>query len=298
LFNASDYNLYSYNINTGAKDWSYNLRYKSDLPARFVNDAVWANGGNGAVQINRLTGEWIKNLPFESIQSEPLIRNGILYATGIVDGGAAFAYDLANDTIVWQIFIAHGCARQPYYFEDFLIANGEGDNWLDIKYDGTLRAPGCVTQDHQFPSELPCVRKFEALTHDNKEINGMFGESFDGGSFRIPAVHHFNKQTFLFYEGVLNILGSKKKKKLSMDLKEEIEESEYAYNTLQQILKVDDKNAWLLYDNKIFVFDYKKKKTIKTVDLSKWQPKQVEMHGEKVWLISGEDGRLYGIQYP
>lgn len=296
IFNASDYKLYSYNTGTGTKNWTYNLRYKSDLPARFVNDAIWANSEAGAIAINPVNGEKIKDLPFASVQSDAFIRNGIIYSTGIVDGGSAFAYDPSADSILWTKFIAHGCARQPYYLDDRIIVNGEGDQWLELNYDGTMFVRDCDAEEGSFPSEYACVRNFEALTHDNKEIKGIFGESFDGGSFRTPAVLHFNGQTFAFHDAVLTIFGDKLKKKLSIDLKEKLGLAELAYFPLQQILKVDDKNAWLLYLDRICVFDYKKKKVLSTIDISEWQPHQVEMRDDKVWLISAEDGKLYGLK--
>ena len=295
IFNASDYKLHSYNANTGSLNWSYDLRYKSDLPARFVNGVIWANAQSGAVALHPQTGEKIKDLPFASVQSDPLIKDRILYATGIIDGGAAFGYDLNADSILWTRFIAHGCARQPYYFSDKIIANGEGDQWLELNYDGTLFRKDCDTEDGSFPSEYPCVKIFQALTHDNKEIKEMFGESFDGGSFRTPAVMFFDDQTFAFHDAVLTIFGNKLKKKQSTDLKKDMGLEELAYYPTQQILKVDTRNAWLLYVDKIYVYDYKKKKLINTIDLSKWAPHQVEMVDDKIWLISEEDGKLYGL---
>jgi len=292
VVSASDYKLHAYDKSTGEKKWTYDIRYKSDLPPQFVGDGIWATTNEGAVEIDIKTGKRRKALPISSLQTKPLLRNQILYGTGIVDGGCVFAYDLLADTIIWKRFIAHGSSRQPYYLEDRIMANAEGDKWIELNYDGSFFAKGCDDEEVHFPSELPCARSFEALTHDEREISGYLGEAFSGFSFRIPAVAHHRGQTFIFHDGQLTLFGNKLKKQFSIQL----EKSTGYDNTYpQQILTVHGNAVWILYSKQLFEFDYVKKKLLRTIDLSVYQPHQVRMEEKRIYVLSGKDGRIWAL---
>ena len=62
-----------------------------------------------------------------------------------------------------------------------------------------------------------------------------------------------------------------------------------------KILKADDANVWVLYNNKLLVLQYKKQKLLQTIDLQSWLPHQAVLDGNRLWLISKNDGLLYGL---
>ncbi|RYZ51081.1 MAG: hypothetical protein EOO14_18465 [Chitinophagaceae bacterium] len=150
LFNAKDYKLYAYEKATGRQLWVYNLGWQSNVAPFFAGTSVWANTANGAsVQLD-LKGKEVKSFPF-SIETQPVLKSNTLYTTGIYDGGCLIAYNLAADSIAWKRFLAHGCSRQPYYFGDKIIANAEGNHWLEMTYDGRLKNSACETEEHSYP---------------------------------------------------------------------------------------------------------------------------------------------------
>jgi hypothetical protein len=292
VFSASDYNLYAYNKNDGSLLWTYDAKYKSNYPPKFVNNNIWINTKEGTIELDAQTGNLVKKIPISSIETKPFIKGDILYATGIVNGGSVFAYDLKNDSILWSRFIAHGCSRQPYYFEDRIVANAEGDKWLDLNYDGTLKSAGCDSEEASFPSELPCARTFEALSHDKKEIVGIANEDFRYGSFVTLPVFYKHDMTFVMYNGQMKIYKEKLKTKTTVDFSKLVDETETTDVLLEEILDVDEKTVTVLFRSHLIVYDFSKKKLLKKVDLSEWQPHQVIMENSNLHILSSKDGRI------
>ncbi len=294
LFNAKDYKLYAYEKATGRQLWVYNLGWQSNVSPFFAGTSIWANTKDGAsVQLD-LKGREVKTLPF-SIETQPVLKSNILYTTGIYDGGCLIAYNLAADSVVWKRFLAHGCSRQPYYFGDKIFANAEGNHWLEITYDGRLKNSACETEEHTYPSELSCAESFAALTHDGKKINGRLAEDLATDNINGPEMLTIKSNSFVLTEGRLTVLGNKLRKQQSItltDLSDSIEEDSDAF---AKILKADDANVWVLYSNKLLVIQYKKQKLLQTIDLQKWMPHQAVLDGNRLWLISKNDGLLYGL---
>jgi hypothetical protein len=295
LFNAPDYKLYAYDKSTGQQKWVYYLGRKSNIPPFFAGNYIWMMSGEiESVQLDTM-GREVKKLPF-SVETQPLIKNDILYTTGIYDFGCLIAYDLKNDSVIWSRFLAHGCSREPYYLDDKIIANAEGDHWLPVNYNGTLRDSTCDIKDDRFPSSLPCAETFHCLTHDRKKVEGKFGEKIFPDDYAKKEVLAEGQNTFILYEGVMTVLGNNLKKKFSGSidkLSEEIEMDEYAKCKL---LKADDTFVWLLHNNKLITFNYKKKSVVKVMDLEEWEPHQLVMDDKRLWVISRKDGLLYGLQ--
>lgn len=292
LFNAPDYQLYAFDKKNGRLDWTYDLKWKSDTPPFFVGDYIWANTNTGTLQLNKTTGKLDKELGFERVDTRPFIKNDILYATGIYDGGVLFAYDINNDSVLWHRFLAHGCSVEPYYMDEKIIANGEGEQWLDVSYNGSI-ASGCEMEEGTFPEQLPCIKRFMALTHDQKEIKGKLAKKIEGTEYNQPAFYHTTNHTLAFNDGKLFVIGKKLKLKSETSLHTFSDSLQDISNG--QILKADKELIWLMYNEHLVIFNYIKRKPVKIMDLRKWAPHKPIMDENRLWLISRNDGLLYGL---
>ncbi len=293
-FKANDYTLYAYNKNQHQLAWKYYLKYKSNSRVYHAANYLWMNTGEtDGLRLN-LDGTNPKTLAF-SIYSEPIVKNNMLYATGIFEAGNVFAYDLAADSIAWFRFIAHGCDTRPYYLEDKIIANAEGQNWMEMDYAGKLSKDCKEEEGYDFPSGKDCISEYAFLTHDQKTVSVGELEKLGLDVYGSRDVVTTGSHTIVLEEGRLVILGSKKKKYFSMplyELAEEIEDNSYAYS---KILRADKETVWLSYDDKLLKFDIKSKSIKQVIDLKAWNPHQVVLDGNVVWLISSENGLLYAL---
>ena len=295
LFKANDYSLYAYNKHTGKQIWKYYLRYKSNSHPHVAGGYIWTNDAEEDGLRLDITGSNPKKLPF-SIYSKPLIKNNLLYTTGLYEAGNLLAYDMAADSIAWYHFIAHGCDRQPFYLQDRIIANAEGSNWFEIDYNGALLNKDCELDENEYPSGENCYDPFIIRTHDGNRMYEKQGEKFLLGEYSDPEVSYTANKTFILHEGRFSIVGKKMKKLFSkelIELSDSIEEDNYEFSS---ILKTDDKHAWILYNQKLLVFDHHKNKIENLIDLAAWEPHSAEMDGNNLWLISKKDGLLYGIK--
>lgn len=301
LFNANDYKLYAYDIKDGASRWTSSINRKSDIAPFVAGSRVWVTGGyeqtTKVMLLDTGTGNLIRYLPLEIVNTKPFARNGIIYTTGIFEGGSVFAYDLSKDTILWSRFIAHGCSRNPYYMPDRIIANAEGNKWIEYSYDGKFMQSGCEdTADvYRFPSELPCAREFDELTHDGREIKGTLSQKMlESQGDNKAAIFRNDQYTFILQDAHLLVLGDrlKQKSKTNLSLLSENIMPESAYSA---ILGVDEQNVILIWSNQYIQYDYRKKKALRIIDLTEWEPHQAEVIEDQLWLISKKDGLLYGI---
>jgi len=298
IFNANDYQLYAYNKKDGSLKWSFETNYKSTTPV-FVQDsivyaAISKNEIRNAIQLGLTNGNLIKTLPFGPLATKPFIRKGILYGTAIYDYGCIVAYDLAKDTVTWSRFVAHGYSQQPYYFENKIMANAEGSNWVLLGYDGVLIDTTCKVKANLFVADIPCAKNFTALSHDGLEIKGKLAEDILGDIFfGMPPMLTTEKFTYIFYEDKLTILSGKLK------IKQQVEVFSLAdslvENSNAKLLKADNENIWMLYGNYMLQYNHQTKKLVRLTDLSAWQPEKVLLDEENIWLVSGKDGLLYGL---
>jgi outer membrane protein assembly factor BamB len=298
LFNAPDYQLYAFSKNSGQQKWSYNLNRKSDFPAFFSGNYIWTtNGAKQVIKLDPVTGNLVNTLTVATIETKPFLKNDILYFTGLYDGGCLIAYDINADSVLWKRFLAHGVSTTPYYLDDKIVANAEGDNWIEVNYDGTLKEAGCDKDavEGDFPSQLPCVKQFIALTHDGMEIKGKLAEDLALNADNIPAITSTAKNSFILNDGRLIILGNKLKKKSSLLLASLSDELEETSNAPAKILRADEEKITMLYSNHFIIYHHRDKKLLKLVDLSQWEPHQAILDEDKLWLISRKDGLLYGL---
>ena len=298
IFNANDYHLYAYNKKDGSLKWSVETNYKSTIPV-FVQDsivyaAISKKEVRQAAQFSLADGKLIKVLPFGPLATKPFIKNGILYGTAIYNYGCILAYDLKKDTVAWSRFIAHGFSRRPYYFENEIWANAEASNWVVLSYDGVLLDTTCKVKAALFVEDIPCVKKFTALTHDDLEIKGKLSDDIFGTNFfDLPEIITTDNFTVVLHGDKLSILSKKLKIKQQVEISSLAEGLANDYNT--KLLKADDEHIWLLYSAHLLQYNHKTKKLIRTTDLTAWQPDSVLLDGENIWLISGKDGLLYGL---
>ncbi len=292
-FKANDYTLYAYNKHTNKLEWKYYMKYKSNSKVYQAGNYLWVNTGESEGLRLNLDGTQPKLLPF-SIYSEPFIKNNMLYTTGIFDAGNVLAYSLDADSVAWFRFIAHGCDVKPYYLEDKILANAEGQRWMEVSYSGKL-AKGCDETGDEQPAKKDCIKEYVLLTHDQKTISLNDIEKLGLDEYGSRNILTTENHTIILEEGRLVILGSKKKTYFSMllyELTEEIEENSDAYS---KILGADKENIWLSYDDKLVKFDMKSKSIKQVIDLEAWNPHQVALDGNTIWLINRENGLLYAL---
>jgi hypothetical protein len=298
IFNANDYHLYAYNKKDGSLKWSVETNYKSTIPAFVEDNIIYAGISkkevHQAAQFNLADGKLIKALSFGPLATKPFIKNGMLYGTAIYNFGCILAYDLKKDTVVWSRFIAHGFSRQPYYFENKIMANAEANNWVELGYDGVLLDTTCKVKAALFVEDIPCVQTFTALTHDGLEIKGKLSADIFGTHFYdLPEIITTDNFTVVLNGDKLSIISKKLKIKQQVEVSSLTEDLADNYNT--KLLKADDEHIWLLYSAHLLQYNHKTKKLVRLTDISAWQPESVLLDGENIWLISGKDGLLYGL---
>ena len=298
IFNANDYQLYAYNKKDGSLKWSVETNYKSTIPV-FVQDGVIYGGiskkeKHQAAQFDLANGSLIKALPFGPLATKPFIKNGMLYGTAIYNFGCILAYDLKKDTVAWSRFIAHGFSRQPYYFENKIMANAEANNWVALNYDGVLLDTACKVKASIFVEDIPCVKTFTALTHNGLEIKGKLSDEIFGTDFYdLPQIITTDNFTVILNGDKLSVISKKLKMKQQVEVSSLAEKLADNFNT--KLLRADDENIWLLYSNHLLQYNHKTKNLVRTTDLTVWQPNTVLLDEENIWLISGKDGLLYGL---
>lgn len=303
-FIANDYNIYAYDKHSQKELWSSALQYKTSKPC-FVGDgkiytSYYQNKTESTAQLDAATGKLLKTLPMGQLETKPFLRKGILYGTALMaDGGCLFAYDSKADSLLWSRFLAHGVSTQPYYFEDFIYANAESDNWVRVDYNGALLDTKCAEKAEIFVSDIPCVKHFNALTHDRTPINHAFSAKYLNGEEAItPAnIMYGSQQSFVLHEDKLLIIGSKGKLKNKLIINDLFEEplSDTAYG-LTMLVATGENNLRFVYLNQYIQYNTRTGKADRILDLSAWDPHQVVADDKNVWLISRKDGLLYGLE--
>ena len=283
LFNANDYHLYAYNKNNGRLKWVYKNNYKTVVPVFVADNIIYAAASQKeepkAVQISLADGKLIKTLPFGPLQTKPIVKNGMLYATATYNYGCIVAYNLQKDTVAWSRFIAHGLSRQPYYFENKILANAEGNNWVALGYDGKLLDTGCAVKANIFVEDIPCVRTFAALSHDGLEIKGKLSDDIFGKDFfDQPDIMTSNNFTYILYGDKLSIISKKLKVRQQMEISALV--PDLADNVNSKLLKVNDESIWILHADHLLQYNQKTKKLLRQINLVAWQPQQVLFDGK------------------
>jgi hypothetical protein len=306
-FVANDWTLYIYDKATMKPQWSRYLGRKINIPPFVTSKHVITTGSENVVIFNLSNGEPMDTIPIDWFETKPVIREGILYCTGIQDGGRVFAYDMAARKIAWSKFIAHGYSVKPEYLADRIVANAEGNYWVALSYDGKLldcknkpqpeEVDEIPEEDLWAEPDASCREEFELMTHDGVKIRKeKLSKLMPKGSDYVGQVLRTPDYTLAMdVEGThILVLGNKGKKAALIDLVRITTASSQDSNS--EILKAEGNNAWVLYNQSVIVYDFIKKTVIDTTDLSAWDPHQVVVDGQHLWLISKKDGQLYVIR--
>jgi hypothetical protein len=305
LFIANDYKLYAYDKISGEQKWATSIEYKTRAQCFAADGTVYApyysEKQESTAVFDAATGKFIKQLPFGPLQTKPVIKDGVLYGTAIYEAGCLFAYDTKADSVIWWKFIAHGLSTQPYFFDKYILANAEANNWFKINYKGQLMDTTCKEKADMFVQDIPCIKKFGALTHDGLELDEAISKKiFDNDEEAISTENTFvtTKHSFVLREDKLAIIGNKQKLTKLVDLSELVEDSVHEYNLgLNQLLAANEETVTFVYLNQLMVYNFKQGKIEKQFDLTSWDPYQLLLDKEKLWMISRKDGLLYGFTY-
>lgn len=302
LFIANDYKLYAYEKATGKELWVSSIEFKTTRSCFVSGDNVFTPYYSDKMErtaiLDAKTGNLLKLLPVGPLDTKPMIRNGILFGTAIYEGGNLFAYDFAKDTLLWWRFLAHGVSVEPYYFADRIMANAEGNNWVSVNYNGKLADTLCKKKADIFVSDIRCVKVFSSLSHDNAELTAELSETIYDNENAITRSNTLRgkEKTFVLYNDILAILGNKKKILEELNLPLLVSDTvAINFAGLTQLLGCTDQTVSFLYNDQFFIYDHQKQEVIRQLDLINWEPATVLLDGSKLWLISREDGLLYGL---
>ena len=139
------------------------------------------------------------------------------------------------------------------------------------------------------------VIEYEFLTHDGKEIAQEF--LWDNQLTRHYSIKKTNNQTFVLSNNRLMILGNNRKVKLLADLSSVLSKEFEERESLEKILQVDDKTLWLINQNQLVHYDFKKEKILRIINLDALRPHQLILDNRTIWLISKNDGQLYALDF-
>jgi len=301
FFLANDYKLYCLDKHTGATEWVFGARHKTNLPPYSSGQNVFVcqsvKDENKTVRLDARSGAVIQTLSIAQLRSQPCFRDSIMYTTTITDGGGqVLAYDFSTNSIAWKKFIAHGIDTRPYYHQNKMIVNAEVGNWVEMDYNGQLPDADCNNEakTNNDITQSNCTKHFYFLTHDGQEIPGEFVEKNLGGN---PGkIRYSDDQTFILTENKLLILGNNKKIKKDIAIENVIALKEHGPYDYAEILKIEHDSIWFVYQNTFAVYDFRKGKTLSAMDLSKWGIHQAMMNENNLWVISKSDGQLYGLK--
>ncbi|HEY6142538.1 MAG TPA: hypothetical protein VIV55_03795 [Flavobacterium sp.] len=299
LFIASDYNLYSIQKKDGNINWQNYTGWKSNTPPIiYKNTFFYGKYENEVVrytEYNLNTGEKVRELPLESINSKPYFVNNTMYCTGLLDGGKLLAYNLEENKIIWQKDIGHGINFQPVYSKDKIIANVEDDKWFEIDYNGNFLKT--KSKIHTYMDTLKIfVKNYKFLTHDHKEITDDFLKKNKLSRWEYQTKTS-EQNTFILTEKQLLVLANNKKKTFQLDLETEFPTDNWESNGHRSVITMNPESVWFCYQNFLIHYDFKNNKRLRKVDLTLWNPHQLLLDNRTIWLISKNDGQLYGLDF-
>nr|WP_315153918.1 hypothetical protein [uncultured Flavobacterium sp.] len=106
-----------------------------------------------------------------------------------------------------------------------------------------------------------------------------------------------NTNAFALTEKQLLVLDSNKKEVLQLDLETEFPADNFESDAYSAIIAVTPESVWFCYQNFLIHYDFKNNKRLRKVNLSKWNPHQVLLENRTIWLISKNDGQVYGLDF-
>lgn len=298
VFNASNYHLYGIDKTNYKTLYDIEVNTMSNKPAYFYQDTffygTYKNQESKVVQFDLHSGNVIKELPFESIDTQPHLIGNTLYFTGLRSGGRLFAYDIKKNQTLWDKFIGHGSDYEPDYQKDKIVVSVDKTWWSHLDYHGK-HVPMESKKSFEIGDTPYFVIEYEFLTHDGKEISQEF--LWENQLTRHYSIKKTKNQTFVLSNNRLMILGNNKKVMLNADLSSVWYNDSEERGTLKKILQVDAKTVWLINQNQLVHYDFKKEKILRTINLDAWRPHQLILDDRTIWLISQNDGQLYALNF-
>lgn len=298
LIGTVDHKLYSLRKDDGKINWQI-FSGKLDSSVYNYENTFFYCGIENEIrycsQYNLKTGDKIQKLSIESINSKPYFLNNIMYCTALADGGKIVAYNLGENKVIWKQNIGYGIDFQPIYLKDKIIANAEDDNWFEIDYHGNFLKTKSKKQIYLDTTKI-FVKNYKFLTHDGKEITQEFlkKNKLSNSDYLVKTD---DSHTFILNESELLILGNNRKKVLQLNLEKEFPTDDFDQDAYSNILALEPESVWFSYQNHLLHYDFINKKLLRKVDLAKWNPHQIVLENRQIWLISKNDGQLYGLDF-
>ena len=294
-FNANDYKLYALDKKTGLINWSYNAESKSNYtPKSFKNNVLVSVPDGRWVQLNAKTGDTIQTLKISELITEPFFKGDTMYCAAISSeiGGAILAYDLKKNAIIWKKYLGHGVSYQPYFFKDKIAANFENEYWYETDYNGNpINKDSCYYKKEAPPFE----ERFCSINYDilNKSYNDILIKNI---TIEETQYYYTNNTVASIKKNELKIVDKNNGTETDIIIDTTIPLLKTNLGNYKEILKVEQNSIWFIYKKTLINYDYVKNITLKIVDLAKWKPHQAVLENDNLWLISKNDGQLYGLK--
>lgn len=299
LFDAPNDTLYAIDKKERNIQWKIPSAKKcKTAPFLYNTSFFYGNNEEGLSRVSQFdldTGKKIKDLPFLSLKSKPHFLNTMMYCTALADGGKLIAYNLEENKILWQQNIGFGVEAQPVYLKDKIIANAEDDNWFEIDYNGNF--PKTKSKKYIYLDTTQFfIKEYKFLTHDGKEVNHEFLKKNKLANYDY-LTKNSETNTFILTENQLLVLGNNRKTVLKLNLETEFPIDNFDPDLYTAILTATLENVWFSFQNKLIHYDFKNKKLLRKINLSKWNPHQTLLENRTIWLISKNNGQVYALDF-
>lgn len=292
-----------YDKTSGDLVWNYDLSLKSNNAPVVNQNSVFVEAKldeytNRIIQLNAKTGDTIQTLKLEELNSQPFFKENTLFCTGLIEeiGGVIMGYDVSKNEILWYKYIGHGVSFQPYFLNDRIVVNYEGQMWFEIDYVGNAldKDSDCYSISDEYPfQEQFCNIKTDIVNSYLKDLN------IRNASIDEKLYYYGQNETVVLNNGVFQIINSKNKQAKEIAIGEmttQIDNTDKEFSEYQAILKVENNAIWFVYDNVLTIYDYKSNQTLKEINLNEWNPHQLILDGNHLWLISKNDGQMVGLE--
>ena len=103
--------------------------------------------------------------------------------------------------------------------------------------------------------------------------------------------------TVIVTEKQLLTLTNNRKKVLQLALEKEFPTKNFDQNAFSGIVVLQTESVWLCYQNFLIHYDFTHQKRLRKVDLTQWNPHQLIVENRTIWLLSKNDGQLYGLDF-
>jgi outer membrane protein assembly factor BamB len=298
-FIANDYNLYSIENKTKKVLYTTEINSKSNDAVFILKDtlitSLYENNKHSAVFINKNSGQIIRKLNVSPLKTAPQFLNDSIFVATTInnEGGQLFAYDLHNNTILWEHFVGHGYNFKPYIKNETILANFDYDEWKTVTLNGEIEEE--IVEEYETNNKMKLLHVFYTLSHDEIEIKQEFLSEYFSNIENIKVKTN-SKNTVILSQNKIVVLADNAEIISNKEFSKIIQLPNEGENDYLEILKIEKENVWFFYQNLVVNYNFKKNLVVKTYNLTSWNAHQVILDSNKLWLISKNDGQLYGLQ--